>query len=165
MSKDRISTDRRAFLKTGALIATPIAAVTPVAALADDGTRARLARMEDERAIGQIHRAALRSLNASGDCGRFAACADAIRIDPHMRAITEDQAAEPELTIAEDGLKARYRSTCQVEVETEFTGHSTLERMARFQGQGFHRHVERKRLEADYVKKAEGWQIASLRLA
>ena len=66
MSETSISTDRRSFLKTGAIAAAPLAALAPAAALADDGSKARLARLEDERAIESLHRAFLRQPSALG---------------------------------------------------------------------------------------------------
>lgn len=159
------ATDRRSFLKTGALVAAPIAAIAPAAALADDGSRAKLARLEDRQAIEKLHRSALRRLNGGGDCGEFLASADAVKLDPRLRGIAADQGSEAVLEMAEDGLSASYRHKCRVELETEFTGHSTIEQMARFQGQGSHRHGEQRVLETDYVKNKDGWRIARLRLA
>ena len=46
MTRDTDST-RRSFLKGGALLAAPLAAAVPAALVADDGMRARLARLED----------------------------------------------------------------------------------------------------------------------
>ena len=56
------TTDRRAFLKVGAIVAAPLAVAAPVAALAGDDSKAKLARLEDERAIEalQIGRASCR---------------------------------------------------------------------------------------------------------
>ena len=60
------TTDRRSFLKAGALVAAPLATAAPAAALAADGSRARLARLEDERAVEGLHRAFLRQPSALG---------------------------------------------------------------------------------------------------
>jgi len=55
------STNRRAFLKSTAFVAAPLAAfAAPAAALADDGAATRLSRIEDERAIEALHRAFLK---------------------------------------------------------------------------------------------------------
>src|SRR5690606_14624017 len=77
---DKLSaTDRRSFLKSSALIAAPVAAVAvPAAAFADDGSRARLARLEDERSVEALHRQFLRHLNGAADCGEFIASSDAV---------------------------------------------------------------------------------------
>ena len=169
MSENRTSTDRRSFLKAGAIVAAPIAAAAPVAALADDGSRARLARLEDERAIGALQRKFLRHLNGAADCGKFIASSDAVDLDlgPNggLRAIAEDVAHEAELVLADDGLSATARCSCRVEREVEFTGDSTLERMARFQGQGSHRHTEERVLATEYIKGKDGWRIARARFA
>ena len=165
MSENRTSTDRRSFLKAGAIVAAPLAAAAPVVALADDGSRARLARLEDERAIGALQRKFLRHLNGAADCGKFIASSDAVNLGQGLRAIAEDAGHEAELALADDGLSATARCHCRVEWEIEFTGDSTLERMARFQGQGSHRHAEERVLATDYVKGKDGWRIASARFA
>ena len=165
MSENRTSTDRRSFLKAGAIVAAPIAAAAPVVALADDGSRARLARLEDERAIGALQRKFLRHLNGAADCGKFIASSDAVNLGQGLRAIAEDAGHEAELALADDGLSATARCHCRVEWEIEFTGDSTLERMARFQGQGSHRHSEERVLATEYVKGKDGWRIASARFA
>ena len=164
---DKLSaTDRRSFLKSGVLIAAPVAAVgVPVAAMADDGSRAKLARLEDERAIESLQRKFLRHINGAEDCGEFIASSDAVDLGQGLHSIAEDIGHEGDLAFSEDGLSATARCTCRVERETEFTGDSTLERMARFQGQGSHRHEERRVLATEYHKGKDGWQLASARLA
>lgn len=163
------ATDRRSFLKTGALVTAPLAAVAiPAAALAaDDGSRAKLARLEDERAIEALRRTVLRKINgdAAKDCGEFVASADAIELDEGLRSIAEDPVEEPALTLSDDGARATSRQACRVELETALTGNTTLERMARFQGQGSHRTSEKRMLLTDYVKQNGEWKLAHLRLA
>ena len=161
------NTDRRSFLKAGALVAAPVAAVgIPAAALADDGTRAKLARLEDERAIDALHRGVLRRINGNGAdrCAEFLARPDAIELEPGLCAIAEDPAADVALELAADGCSATARTACRVEIETHFTGNSTVEQMTRFQGQASHRRSEARVLASDYVKTNEGWRIAKLRL-
>ena len=159
------TTSRRSFLKAGAIVAAPIAAAAPVAVLADDGSRARLARLEDERAIEALQRKFLRHLNGTGDCAEFVASADAVDLGEGMRSIAEDTGHDPELTLADDGLTASARCACRVEIETAFAGDSTLERMARFQGHGSHRHEERRVLATEFIKGKDGWRIAGARFA
>ena len=161
---ETVSTDRRAFLKTGALVAAPLAAAAPVATLAGDDSRAKLARLEDERAIAALQRKLLRQLNGSGD-GEPAIAADAADLGEGLRAIAEDLGHEPVLELSDDGLTARARCACRVERETAFTGDSTLERMARFEGRGSHRFEERGTLATDFVKGRDGWTIARATLA
>ena len=158
--------DRRSFLKSGALIVAPVAAVgVPAAALADDGSRARLARLEDERAVEALQRKFLRHLNGTGECGEFIASSDAVDLGEGLRAIAEDPGHEATFELAEDGRSATARCACRVEREAEFAGDSTLERMARFQGQGSHRFAEQRVLATEFVKGRDGWRIAGARLA
>lgn len=166
MDNDPTATDRRSFLKSGALIAAPVAAVgMPAAALAHDDSRARLARLEDERSLEALHRKFLRQLNGGAHGGEFVASADAVDLGEGLRTIAEDVAHEPELVLAEDGLTASARCPCRIERESEFAGDTTVERMVRFQGQGHHRHEERRVLATEFVKDADGWRIARARWA
>jgi len=135
-----------------------------VAALADDGSRARLARLEDERAIEALQRKFLRHVTGTGDCGEFIAASDAVDLGEGLQAISEDMRHELELTLADDGRTASARCACRVEREAEFTGDSTVEQMARFQGQGSHRHAELRTLATEFVKDKDGWKIARARL-
>ncbi len=158
-------TTRRDALKLGALAATPVAALTPAAAMAADDSAARLARLEDERAISGLVRAFVRRFNGSGDCGEFVASAGAIRIDPQVCRIREDDTRDPELTIATGGDSASWRSAAEVELLTDFEGDTTLEKMARFQGQGSAQSSARRRIEADFTRTKTGWTITRLTLA
>jgi len=162
------STDRRSFLKTGALVTAPLAAAAvPAVALADDGSRARLARLEDERAIAALRRGVLRRINGQPgrDCGEFLASADAVALDEGMRSIAEDPEEDASLDWATDGTRVSSRGPCRVEVETALTGNTTVEQMARFQGQCSHRRSERRMLLTEYVKQDGEWKLAHLRLA
>lgn len=153
---DQTRTDRRSFLKTGALAAAPLAVAAPVASLADDGTRAELERLKDRRDIEALHRAALRRINGS----ELAAA----HLAKGLRSLS-DSGDDGDIEVAQDGLRATSRHAVSAELETAFAGDSTLEKMARFQGQGSHRHSEPRVLTAQYVKEREGWRIADLRLA
>jgi hypothetical protein len=165
MSETPMSTDRRSFLKTGSLVAAPLAMAAPAAALAADDSRAKLARLEDERAVEALQRKFLRYLNGGEDCGPFIASSDAVELGEGLRSIAEDLGHETELVLADDGRTASARCTCRVEREVAFTGDTTLERMARFEGQGHHRHEERGVLAIEFVKGKDGWRIARARLA
>lgn len=159
------TTDRRSFLKTGAFAAAPLAAAVPVTALADNGDRAKLARIEDERAIEAIQRKFLRHLNGAANCAELVTSSDAIDLGEGLRSIAEDQRHDAFLELADDGLTARARCACKIEREIAFTGDTTVERMARFQGQGSHRHAEERVLATEYVKGKGGWRIAKARFA
>ena len=165
MSASETTTSRRSFLKTGVIVAAPLAVAAPGAAFADDGSRSKLARLEDERNVEALHRKFLRHLNGAADCGEFIASSAAVDVGEGLRAISEDMTHETELVLAEDGLTANARCRCRVEREIEFTGDTTVERMARFQGQGSHRHEEQRVLATEFVKDKTGWRIASARLA
>ena len=162
---DKTTTSRRSFLKTGAVVAAPLAVAAPVSALAADDSRARLARLEDERAVEALQRKFLRHLNGAGDCGEFIASSDAVDLGEGLRAVAADLADEAEVVLAEDGRSATARCACHIERETEFAGDSTLERMARFQGQGSHRFAEERVLATEFVKGSDGWRISKARLA
>jgi len=172
MSKPMTTTDRRSFLKTGALVAAPLAVLAPAAAIAADDSAAKLARIEDERAIEGLMRGFLRRFNGKGnaeDCGQFIASAGAIRIDPQVRAIREDARADAELAFADDGHSARWTRPAEVELLANFAGQTTLEKMARFQGQGSARSLAKQRIEAEFVRVIEdgspSWTITRLMLA
>src|SRR6187431_2098044 len=108
------TTDRRSFLKTGSIIAAPLAMAAPVAAFADDGSRAKLARLEDERAIEALQRKFLRHLNGAGDCSEFIAASGAVDLGEGLRSIAEDVGQDTSLELADDGLSARVRCACRV---------------------------------------------------
>jgi hypothetical protein len=52
-----------------------------------------------------------------------------------------------------------------VERSTDFSGNTTVERMARFQGQASHRQRAREVLATEFVKSTDGWQISRATLA
>ena len=158
-------TPRREALKLGALAAAPVAALAPAAALAADDSATRLARLEDERAIGDLVKRFVRRFNGSGDCGEFVANARAVRIDPQVKSIREDTSRDPQLFVAEDGRSARWQSHTEVELLSAFHGDTTMEKMARFQGQGSASMRTRRRLEAELSRANEGWIITRLALA
>jgi hypothetical protein len=162
---ETISTDRRSFLKTGALVAAPLAAVAPVAALAGDDSRAKLVRLEDERAIEALQRKFLRHVNGTRDRSEFTASSGSVDLGEGLRTIAEDHSHDAVLELSDDGLTARARCACRVEREVAFTGDSTIEQMLRFEGQGSHRHEETRVLATEFVKGKDGWTIARARLA
>ncbi|MFZ0785235.1 MAG: hypothetical protein WAM67_05560 [Candidatus Acidiferrales bacterium] len=152
MSKEPDST-RRSFLKGGALLAAPLAAAMPAAMVADDGTKARLAKLENEAAIRALHQAWLRSIDTGAR-------------DPAVRSIAPDHAGAPDaIELAPDGKRAAGRFHCVVETETAIAQDSTLAQMARAQGGGYIRRTERRVLRVDYVKASGAWAIAKAELA
>jgi hypothetical protein len=159
------ATSRRSFLKAGAIVAAPVAALAAPAAFAADPSAAQLARMEDERAIEGLVRGFLRRFNGSGDCAEFVAHAGAIRIDTSVQAIREDARDDAALNFADDGRSASYRRKAEVDLLADFAGNSTLEKMARFQGQGSAVSLAKRRIEAEFVRTGESWTITRLALA
>lgn len=152
---DKAATDRRSFLKNGALAAAPLAVMAPAAAFAaDDGSQARLARLEDEKAIEALHRDLVREVNG----GKH-------KLAEGLTALAPDPAHELQIAVADNGRSATCRRACMASFRTEFTGHSTLERMHRLQGQGSHAHEEARMLVAEYRKGKDGWAVERVRLA
>jgi len=162
MSKDTNST-RRSFLKNGAVLAAPIVAATPAAVLADDGLRARLARLENEAAIRALHHTWLRRVNAADDKAVAPLFADAEgpAFEQAVRSIVADHSGEPDaIEIAADGKSAAGYFACAVEIETAIPQDSTLAQMAHAQGSGFLRRNERRVLKVEYVRAGGAWTIA-----
>jgi hypothetical protein len=167
MSKDMI-TSRRSFLKSGTIIAAPLAVIaTPaVAALTDGGGRARLARIEDERAIETLNRAFLRRFNAGGHTGEFFANGRKPKLPSGVTALKLDATAEPQhFALSGDGLKASARFACTAEFEHELEGEGTFVQMARLQGNGAVRLSEARSFVANYVRNERGWAIERIVLA
>lgn len=166
MSNDSSST-RRAFLKGGAIVAAPLAAIgAPAAALAADDSKDRLARLEDETAIRALHGRWLQQVSR----GEFAAAAACYADDQcacalaGLRSISSDSAGEIDgIDLARDGRRAQGRFSALVEVETFIAPDHTLAQMLHAQGEGTFRKTERRLLKADYVRTREGdWAIAKL---
>jgi len=168
MSKDAAST-RRSFLKGGALLAAPLAAVAaPAAIMADDGLKARLARLESVAAIRELHQTWLRWVNSgtSDAAARLFADAKRAAFDEAVRGIAADHAGEPDaIEIAADGKSAAGRFPCAVEIETAIAQDCTLAQMAHEQGGGFVRRTERRVLQVQYVRASGAWAIAKVEFA
>jgi hypothetical protein len=171
MTRDSTST-RRSFLKSGALLAAPLAAAVPAALVADDGLRARLARLEDEAAIRALHQGWLRRINVRAGAGAgdtvapLFADAEGAKSDQAVRNIAADHAGEPDaIEIAADGESAIGRFQCAVEIESAIAQDCTLARMAHAQGGGFVRRTERRVLKVEYVKADGAWAIAKVDFA
>jgi len=166
MSMDTTST-RRSFLKGGALLAVPLAAAAPAAVLAEEGLKARLARLEDESAIRELHQTWLRRVNARADgvTPPFSD-PDATAFEHAVRVIAADHAAEADaIEVAPDGKSAAGRFHCILEIETRIPQDCTLARMAHAQGGGFVRWTERRLLKVEYLKPCGTWTIAKIEFA
>lgn len=152
---NRNTSTRRSFLKKGALLAAPLAAAAPAAVLADDGLKARLARLEDEAAIRKLHQTWLREINSGSGSPMEG-----------IRSIAPDHSGEPDaIEIAPGGKSAAGRFHCAVEIETAIPQDSTLAQMAHAQGSGFVRRSERRILTVNYVKASGSWSIANAQFA
>ena len=173
MTNDANST-RRSFLKSGALLAVPLAATVPAAVMADEGLKARLARLEDEAAIRQLHQTWLRRINTRADdttgegdaTTQLFADPKGAAFNQSVRSIAADHTGQLDaIEVAADGKSAAGRFQCAVEIETMITQDCTLARMAHAQGGGFVRRTERRVLKVEYVKDSGGWAIAKVEFA
>ncbi len=167
MTTDTVSS-RRSFLKGGAMVAAPLAVAVPAAAMAEDARKARLARLEDEAAIRDLHQTWLRRINtgAHDDAAQLFADPRRAGIDQAVRGLAADHAGEPDaIKVAADGLSASGRFHFAVETETALAKDCTLAQMAHAQGGGLVRRTEARVLKADYVKVGAAWAIAKVELA
>lgn len=167
MSKDR-TTSRRGFLKSGAIVAVPlaVAAAPAAAALADDGSKARLLRIEDERAIEALNRAFQRQFNAGRVSGNLFASGRTPKFAKELIGLKLDAAAEPEhFTISDDGKRASARIACTAEFHSELEGEGTFVEMARLQGNGPVRLSEARAFVGNYVMTENGWAIERIEFA
>lgn len=151
-------TSRRDFLKTGALVAAPVAVMAPAAAIAGEDGAGRLARLEDEREIAQLMRDFLARFNRAGasHCRHFCAHDGAWQIAADVAAILPDPATGPALEFAGDHpagqWAARWQQPALIECAHPFAGETTLEQMARFQGQPMARSQARGQIEAQFAR-------------
>lgn len=158
------STDRRAFLKAGSVVAAPFATFVPAVAFAGDDRTAKLARLEDEKNINDLQRKLLRYINSGRSGDDTFPLSSLVDLGEDLRVIAEDTSADPSLTILEGGKTAINRFACRIEREAEFTGTSVLEKMARLQGHGSHRTDEQRLLVTEYIKDSDGWHMSAARL-
>jgi hypothetical protein len=164
MTKDTTST-RRSFLKGGAVLAAPLAVAVPAALVADNGLKARLARLEDEAAVRELHQAWMRRINTEAGAAAAPLFADSegTSFSQTLGSIAPDHAGQPDaIEIAADGKNAAGWFHCTVEIETTIAQDCTLARMAHAQGGGFVRRTERRVLKVEYQKASGVWAIAKV---
>lgn len=155
---------RRAFFKLGALAAAPLAAAGGAAAAARNDHEAKIARLQAEAAIRDLHQAWLRRVNSGTEAAALFADPKRARLDETVNRIDADhEGAADAVRLAPDGLHASGRFACVVETQTELAQDCTLARMRHAQGEGWVRQSERRVLKADYVKTDGRWAIARLR--
>jgi hypothetical protein len=143
---------RRSFLKGGAVAAAPLALAAASSAVAADAQKARLARLEDEAAIRELHQAWLRKVNAEGH-------GEVRRLRP------DPEAAADVVEVSADGLSARGRFHLAAEIEALLPKDCTLAQMAHAQGEGIVRRSEPRLVRADYAKAQGAWAIAKIEVA
>ena len=139
MSTDTVST-RRSLLKGGALLAAPLAGAGAAAAVAEQGHKARLGRLEDEAAIRALHQAWLRRINTGAieDAAQLFADPARSKFDQDVRSIAADHAGAPDaIALSADGQSATGRFHCAVETQTAIPQDCTLAQMVHAQGGGF----------------------------
>lgn len=152
---------RRAFLKNSAFLAVPLTVAVPAAVIADDGLKARLARLEDEAAIRNLHQDWLRQINTAVSAAESLLEGDSTEGAPTVRGIAADHAGQPDaIEVAADGKSAIARFHCIVETETAIPRDCTLAQMAHAQGDGFVRSKDRRILNVKYAKTGDTWAIA-----
>jgi hypothetical protein len=168
VSQDTTSS-RRSFLKGGALLAAPLAAVgVPAVVVADEELKARLARLENEAAVRELHQTWLRRVNSGAWDGAAApfTTPKAGASDLSVRRIAADHTGKPDvIEVAADGKTAVGRFYCTLDIEDAIVQDCTLARMARAQGGGFVRRTERRVMHIEYLKASGAWAIAKVEFA
>ena len=169
---DTLTSSRRTFLKNGAILAMPLAAAAaPAAVLADDELKARLAKLENEAAIRELHQSWLQRINNGDDVAGARdtvtlGFADAAWPGQVVRSIAAEHEGEPDaIEIAPDGKNAAGRFHCLVRIDTPLPKDCTLTQMAHAQGSGFVRRAERRVLQVRYVKADGAWSVAKAEFA
>jgi len=166
--KEKSTPTRRSFLKGGALLAAPLAVAVPAAIVADDASKGRLAKLENEAAIRELHRAWLRSVNTGARDEAASLFADPKRaaFDTSVSGIAPDHAGAPDaIEVAADGARAAGRFDCVVEVAAPIPQDTTLAQMAHAQGGGYIRRTERRALHVQYAKASGAWRIVKAEFA
>lgn len=161
MSDEKFSTRRRFFLGAGAVLAAPVAAAAGAAGVtAEHGAlEARLAALEDERAIRELQQAYVRHVNAGTEPAAelFADPARA-STDPVIRELAFDTTGDIE--IAADRRRAVASCACVVSIDEPIAAPGcTLVDMARAQGEGVLRRTERRTLTQTFVRRGGIWKI------
>jgi hypothetical protein len=82
-----------------------------------------------------------------------------------LSAIRPDPVADMVVELAADGTSATCRQRCQAERSMAFAGDTTMERMARFQGQVQASVSTPTTLELALERVGSGWVISSMHVA
>jgi hypothetical protein len=167
--KTIVNTARRGFLwKAGAALSVPLAAVAtrPQAHVGDDqaALKARLARLEDLNAIGELNRRYAQHVNAGAhdEVARLFADPTRARLHGVCRFTADALGGHDAIEIAATGGTATSRLVCTAQIETPIEPLTPLVEMARAQGGGVTTRTEPGVLEGAYVKRDNVWKIERL---
>jgi len=167
--KTTLNSARRGFLwKAGAALSAPLAAVA-MRAHANVGEdqavlAARLARLEDLKAIGDLNSRYARHVNAGehDEVARLFTNPTRARLPGLCRFTADALGGHGAIEIAASGDSATSRLVCIAQIETPIEPVSTLVEMARAQGGGVTKRAEHGVLEGAYVKRDGVWKIEHL---
>jgi hypothetical protein len=167
MKTKSISTRRRFFLQAGAAMSVPLAAGghATESGTADSVEKARLAALEDERAIRDLQRAYARLFNSGAheEIRGLFVNPTAAHIDGSVRGLSPVGFGEHDaVEISPDRKTATARTHCAVHTETAIGPSCTLVEMAREQGEGVLRQSEARVLVGRYARVAGAWKIDRL---
>src|SRR5262245_29769977 len=157
---------RRSFMWTaGAALSAPLAAVAaaaPASVARDGDALMRLAALEDIGAIRALNQAFARLVDGHAHeeiKALFINPAD-VRIDPEVRGLTADGFGEQDaIEVAGDRTTATALLHCTVHAESPIEPDCPLLEMARQQGGGVVRRVERGVFENVYIRRDGVWKI------
>jgi len=154
---EKMTSSRRSFLKSGVVVGTPIVvAAVPAAALADDGSRGKLARLEAERTVDALHRTWMHKASL-GQVHGLSGNVSALRLRPGA------EIAQAELS--DCGQFAIARQQCIVEIDEEPEEDCTVIQMARLQGNRLGFREEDRILKVRYSNCSEqGWHLREAEL-
>jgi hypothetical protein len=166
MKTKSISTRRRFFLQASAALSLPLAASAAHAFKSGHSSAsARLATLEDEKAIRELQQTYARLVNSGVHeeaRGLFVNPA-APGIDVSVRSLSMDGFGEHDaIEIAPHHRSATARTRCVIQTQTMIGPNCTLVEMAREQGEGALRRFEKSVLVGTYVKVGETWKIERL---
>jgi len=166
--KKTVNTARRGFLwKAGAALSAPLAVVATRAQAhrGDDAAlAARLARLEDLNAIGELNRRYAEHVNAGAhdEIARLFINPPHARLPGVCRFAAETLGGLDAIDIAVTGDRATSRFVCIAQTETPIEPVTPLVAMALAQGGGVAKRTEHGVLEGAYVKHDGVWKIERL---
>jgi hypothetical protein len=159
---------RRLFVRSAGLAAAaaaPAALASAAEAAQGDDVKARLQRLEDEKAVRALQQAWVKQVNARAwaDAAKLFADPAKAKADPTLRSLAVEAGEGETIEIAADGMSARLQQPCAALTEAPVEGRGTLLDMARLQGEVVRR-TERRLITLAAVKGDSGWRIESVDL-